>query len=107
MATQAEVERALDSVPHRSGAIVVDKSMRLLAERPALPGGGAVLVVLDVEPFSYADPPMPVRAAVAEVPQEPRADAQEAPEDPSAAQDLPGEPEAPNGPSRRPGVEVI
>ena len=46
MTTLAEVEQALASVSERSGVIIVGPDLSLLATRPPLPGGGAVLIVL-------------------------------------------------------------
>ena len=52
-ATLKQVERALDSLDPATGAIVADADGRVLADRDALPGGGAVLIFLNSKPFSY------------------------------------------------------
>lgn len=47
MATLAEVERAIATVAERDGFVIYDGQMRLVAERPALPGGGAVVIAFE------------------------------------------------------------
>lgn len=56
MTSRAEVERVLDATPASNGVAVMDADLRLLAERPPLPGGGFTVVVLGVEPHSYPNP---------------------------------------------------
>lgn len=46
MATLAEVERVIASIPPSRGFLIVDERTRLVAQRPPAEGGGCVLVAL-------------------------------------------------------------
>jgi hypothetical protein len=59
--TLQEVEAALESIPHESGAIIAHQvtpgRLKRLAFRPPIEGGGAVLIVLGADKFEYPDRP--------------------------------------------------
>ena len=51
-----QVISALDSQPEESGVIVCKSDGTVLADRDPAPGGAAVLVVIDAEPFRFPEP---------------------------------------------------
>jgi hypothetical protein len=67
----ARVLHALDSKPPGDGVVVWGDG-RILAARDPAPGAGAWVIVLDVEPFRFPDPPPKTARRVLEDPRRER-----------------------------------
>jgi hypothetical protein len=57
MSLRERVEEVLDRAPSADGVAVFSKELRLLAKRDPAPTGGCRIVVLDVLPPGFPDPP--------------------------------------------------